>query len=134
QTLSVDWIAQGAGTAILSAATWSDAAAPLPPAAPAAPTGVTATPTGKGKINIAWADNSNNETGFTIERAPDAGGAPGSFAPLTTVGANVSQFLDAGNADNTKCWYRVTANGTVGNTLQTGPAVTATTRIVAVTG
>ena len=47
---------------------------------------VAVTPTGKGKLNVAWADNSGNESGFLVERAPDVGGSPGTFTALTTTG------------------------------------------------
>src|SRR4029077_17776392 len=53
---------------------------------PAAPTGLVATAASSSAINLTWTDQSNNETGFKIERA--VGG--GAFSPLITVGANVT--------------------------------------------
>src|SRR5689334_7778566 len=38
--------------------------------APAAPSGLSATPSGS-NINLAWTDNSNNETGFHVWRSTD---------------------------------------------------------------
>ena len=53
---------------------------------------------------LAWLDNANNETGFTIERS--AGGA---FVQVAQVGANVTTYLDSGLAANTAYDYRVAA-------------------------
>lgn len=58
-------------------------ATPTAPTGPAAPTGLTAT-AGKRKITINWTDNSNNETGFKIERSLDGV----AFTQITTVAAN----------------------------------------------
>src|SRR5207247_8940827 len=117
----LDWVASGGGTAILSAADFIEIQAP------AAPGAVAVTPTGKGKLNVAWADNSGNESGFLVERAPDVGGSPGTFTALTTTGANVNQYLDSGLADGAKFYYRVTAQGLTGNTPATGAPASGTT-------
>jgi hypothetical protein len=57
------------------------------------------------QINLAWTDNSNNETGFTIERPTDGT----NFSPVITVGANVTSYSDTGLAASTKYYYRVDA-------------------------
>src|SRR5688572_31763838 len=46
---------------------------------PATATGLVATGTGKGRVALFWTDPSDSETGWRIERAPDVGGAPGTF-------------------------------------------------------
>jgi hypothetical protein len=100
QTLGVDWTASNGGTVILSAASWIEFVAP------AAPSSVNAVATSKGKININWGDNSNNEQGFKIERADPA---LGNFTTVGVTGPNVTQFLDSGLSDNTTYVYRVSA-------------------------
>ncbi len=82
--------------------------------APAAPSNLTAS-TVKGKavgVNLSWQDNSNNETNFDIERCAGAGCA--NFAPLASVGANVTTYRDNGPfVKRTQYSYRVKArNGT----------------------
>src|SRR5207237_263568 len=44
------------------------------PNPPAAPTGLTATVISQTQINLAWTDNSSNETGFIIGRSTTSGG------------------------------------------------------------
>jgi subtilase family protein/fibronectin type III domain protein len=76
-----------------------------PPTPPAAPTGLTATAVSSSQIDLAWSDNSNNETAFEIERSTDGS----SFTPRATVGANETTFQDTGLAGSTTYWYRVNA-------------------------
>ena len=93
---------------------------------PTAPSGLSATPASGTRINLAWVDNSSNETGFRIERAPNVAGAPGSFVQIASVGANVQSYGNTGLAVGTTYWYRVRAYSTVGNSAYTGQ-VSATT-------
>jgi Tol biopolymer transport system component len=58
----------------------------LPPPLPPAASGVNATPRFGSAINITWADNSGNETGFRVERAA-AGSGPWTAAGTTTANA-----------------------------------------------
>jgi hypothetical protein len=91
-------------------------------AAPAAPTALTAKlasmnpPT----VTLAWTDNSTNETGFTIQRATNAGFT----ANLTTftVGANVVTYSDTAVVRGTSYWYRVRAFNGTGNSAFTNTA------------
>ena len=63
-----------------------------------------------GVITLAWADNSDNENGFAIQRKT---GTNGTFAQLATVATNVTSYTDSALiAGNTYC-YRLNAfNGT----------------------
>jgi titin len=71
-----------------------------------APSGLTSTATGATKIQLTWTDNSNDETGFQIERKIGAGG---SYSQIASVGANVSTYTNTGLTQNTEYYYRVRA-------------------------
>ncbi|NJM16738.1 MAG: carbohydrate-binding protein, partial [Bacteroidales bacterium] len=73
---------------------------------PAAPSALGATATSSTQINIAWIDNSNNETGFKIERKT---GSSGTFAEIATAGAGVSAYSNTGLSASTTYYYRVRA-------------------------
>jgi FtsP/CotA-like multicopper oxidase with cupredoxin domain len=57
-------------------------------------------------VSLTWRDNSNNETGFLIQRATNA---------AFTVGANVTTYTDTTVLTNTRCYYRVRAFNAIGN-------------------
>jgi hypothetical protein len=80
---------------------------PPPPTAPAAPSALSATATSTSNINLVWADNSSDETGFAIERCP--GGGCTNFAPLATTAANATGYSDSALAASTTYTYRVQA-------------------------
>src|SRR5262249_21642365 len=65
-------------------------------------------------VALTWVDNANNETGYVIERSnnPNSG-----FAPIATLGADVTVFVDTSLAPGTNAYYRVKAvnSGAVGN-------------------
>ena len=68
-----------------------------------APSGLTGS-AGRGSATLSWKDNSTNETGFHIERAPSGST---SFVVVGTVGANVTTFKDTISRGNYV--YRVQA-------------------------
>lgn len=87
-----------------------------PETTPAPPSNLTATPAKKQPnnsfVDLSWQDNSNNETNFDIERC--IGVSCTDFAPLATVGANVTTYHDAPTERRTTYIYRVKArNGTL---------------------
>ena len=82
------------------------------PTIPNAPTGLYATAASSTQINLAWTDNSNNETGFRIERM---GSGDTDFQYLGSKGSNVTTYIDSGLVANTKYKYRVLAYGHAGN-------------------
>ncbi len=64
---------------------------------------------------LSWTDNSDNETGFRIERKINAGG---SFVSIGTVGAGVTNFTDSGTfAHGNVYFYRVIAAGSAGDSV-----------------
>lgn len=87
-----------------------------------APSNLVANPINANRIDLAWTDNSSDETGFKIERKI----AGGTFTQIATVGANVTQYQDSGVAADTTYVYRVRAARTAGDTLYSNEA-TATT-------
>jgi len=72
---------------------------------PAAPTGLTAAAASASQINLSWTDNSDDETGFKVERAAASGG----HTQVATVGANVRNYADTGLTPGTTYSYRVRA-------------------------
>jgi pectate lyase len=74
-----------------------------------APSGLIAVSVITNQVDLSWTDNSDNEDGFKIERAPDAGGVPGNWTPLATVVSNVTTYGDTTAGTNTAYWYRVRA-------------------------
>jgi hypothetical protein len=70
----------------------ANATTPAAPKTPAAPSGLTATVASSSRINLAWTDNSADETGFRIERSTDGS----SFTRIATVGANVTTYSNTG--------------------------------------
>jgi hypothetical protein len=96
------------------------------PAVPAAPTGLTAKAASRSQINLAWADNATNETGFKIERC--AGAKCTDFAQLTTVGADVKTYQNTGLTANTSYRYRVRAYNASGDSAYSNTAGAKTLR------
>jgi PKD repeat protein len=57
-------------------------------------------------LELTWADNTSNETGFRVERSTAAGGP---FVERGTTGDNVVSFIDVGLEASTTYYYRVAA-------------------------
>lgn len=80
-------------------------------AAPAAPDQLVARPMSITVIDLAWADNSSNESGFRVERS--VGG--GDFEVVALVGAGVTAHMDENLAPAAVYTYRVFAFNTHGD-------------------
>ena len=97
-------------------------------AVPLAPSNVGASAgTVAGTINVTWTDNSNNESGFTVQRSLLSTGAIptwGAWGAAGTVGVNVTTFQDTGRITGRSYRYQVRANSVVGNSLFVGPTNT----------
>jgi hypothetical protein len=95
------------GAAITYTRSDSSIVCPPPQALPAAPNNLTASAMSSSQIDLAWADNANNEDGFKIERC--AGTGCTNLAQITTVPANATGHSDMGLTAETTYCYRVRA-------------------------
>ncbi len=87
-----------------------------PATIPAAPSNLVATAASTSQINLTWTDNSNDETGFIIERRQS--GTP-NFAQIATPGAGVTTFSDTGLTAGTKYYYHIRSTNSVGDSVNT---------------
>ena len=82
------------------------------PAVPTAPSAVTvqngANQGSNRSVIVRWSDNSNNESGFTVQRATNAGFTTG--VATTNAAANATTVTVTGLSRNTAYWFRVRAN------------------------
>jgi streptogramin lyase/fibronectin type 3 domain-containing protein len=74
-------------------------------APPPAPARLVATTASASQIGITWYDNSDDETGFKIERQAEGG----SFTQVAVVGPNVTSYSDSSLSAGTSYHYRVRA-------------------------
>ncbi len=77
---------------------------------PAAPASLTATAQSTTEIDLAWTDNANNETGFSIERKSPGG----TYQEVGTVGPNVTTFAATGLETARLYFFRVRATASGG--------------------
>jgi hypothetical protein len=114
----------GAGNSAYSnTASATTSANPGPtPTAPSAPSGAAAAAASSTRVNVSWADGSNNETGFKIERRL----AGGSWAQVGTVGAGVTTYADTALLASTAYEYRVRATNAAGDSAYSNVAAATT--------
>lgn len=79
---------------------------------PSAPASLVASAGSASQISLAWADNSNDESGFKIERAPTLGGP---WSQIGTAGAGATSFVSSGLTPSTLYCYRVRAYNSAGD-------------------
>ncbi len=80
---------------------------------PVAPSNLSTTAASSSKIDIEWTDNSNNETGFKIERSSTSGTS--GFIQIATVGSDICNYISTGLNPGTRYWYRVCATNSAGD-------------------
>jgi hypothetical protein len=97
---------------------------------PAAPSGLTATPLSSSAVRLDWIDNSNNETGFRIERSLDGV----HFDPPVAAGKDAVTWTGTRLAAATKYYYRVRAYNGAGESAHTAAAAAATPEVGSGTG
>jgi hypothetical protein len=74
------------------------------------------------RIDLTWQDNSNEETGFKIERKTGFG----SYSQIATVGAGMTAYTNSGLSAGTTYYYRVRAYNAAGNSNYSNEASAAT--------
>jgi fibronectin type 3 domain-containing protein len=81
---------------------------------PAAPSNLTITSLLSNKVTLSWSDNSNNESGFKIQRKK---GATGTWIDIRTTAPNIRSYTDRDSAlkDGTLYYYRVSATNAAGD-------------------
>lgn len=98
---------------------------------PAAPTNLQGQALSTTRIDLTWTDNATNETGYTVERAPDNAGTAGTFVSVASLAAGATAYSNTGLNANTRYWYRVRAvnatdvsaySSSLSVTTLTGPA------------
>jgi len=78
---------------------------------PVAPNGLNATAISESAIDLDWVDNAGNEDEYRVERSTDGV----NYNTSWTLGANSTQFSDAGLAASTEYFYRVAARNSAGS-------------------
>jgi hypothetical protein len=91
----------------------------IPGEIPQAPSELRIDKVQKKNIKIVWLDNSTNEAGFYVQRAPDVGGAPGTWVDIATLPIDTTSYVDNGLTSKTTYWYRVAAWNSVGTSAWT---------------
>ncbi len=99
--------------ALINSPSWVEGF-PIPDTTPPdAPTGLTATGRSAWQVDLAWTDNSDNESNFQVERCS---GAPcGPYSLLSSPAANTLTDTDNSVAPNTQYCYQVRAVNAYGN-------------------
>jgi hypothetical protein len=88
------------------------------PTPPPAPSNLAANAVSSSQIDLNWADNASNESGFRIERSTDGT----NFTEIGTVGPNVTTYASTSLNAATQYWYRVRAYNGTGQSDYAGPA------------
>ncbi len=96
------------------------------PNPPAAPSGLTAAAVSGTQINLAWADNSTNETEFVLEVSSDGGAT---FAFLAIRAANTTTYAHTGLAPEMTRHYRVKARNAGGDSAWSNVAFATTPQV-----
>lgn len=117
KTVSVRVTGTGGGRSHTAVANLTIVGGDPPPAPPSNP--VAAALTSTVQINLAWAKNSNNETGFKVERKT---GSAGTWSQVGSVGANVTTYQDGAISPNTEYYYRVRAYNEAGESASSNEA------------
>jgi cellulose 1,4-beta-cellobiosidase len=88
-------------------------AVPAGASVPAAPGNLVASAISATEIRLTWTSNSNNETGFKLERC--AGTSCTNFVQFSTTPAGATSYSNTGLTSNTSYRYRVRAYNSLGN-------------------
>jgi hypothetical protein len=94
-----------------------------------APTGIAVSGIQAAQITVTWTDNSDNETGFLVEKSTDGN----TFTNFTTTSANVISTAVTGLSANTQYWFRVASTNGISNSAYSTTATGKYTLAVAPT-
>lgn len=95
---------------------------PTPEVPPSAPGSLDAATAGSSAISLSWSDNSNDESGFKLERSADGV----NFSEIASLQANSTRYQDDNLAPDTLYSYRARAWSSVGNSGYSNIATAAT--------
>src|SRR6202035_2574378 len=90
--------------------------------APLAPSNMSASVVSSSQIDLAWTDNSTDESGFQIERSLDGI----NFRQVGSTGAGATAYADIGLAAGTQYTYRVRAFNAAGSSAYSNAVTTRT--------
>ncbi|MEW6026546.1 MAG: fibronectin type III domain-containing protein [Planctomycetota bacterium] len=96
--------------------TYASGFAQTPDTIPSAPSGLAASTISSSQINLTWTDNSNNESGFKIERSPNG---VDTWTEVYTTTSNTVSYPNTGLTYNTTYYYRIRSYNTAGNSNYT---------------
>ncbi|MFA5858711.1 MAG: phosphodiester glycosidase family protein [Elusimicrobiota bacterium] len=82
-----------------------------PAAVPDTPTGLTGVALSSTSVQISWTDNSDNETGFKVERKPENG----LYTEVVVISSNTVRYNNNGLSSSSTYYYRVYAYNITGN-------------------
>lgn len=94
--------------------------APVTVSGPSAPSGLATSFNTSNHLVLDWADNSNNEQGFRVERAEDSGFTTGIVS--FNAWPNFTDHIDVTRTPGTDYWYRVVAYNGLGDSLPSDTA------------
>jgi hypothetical protein len=86
-----------------------------PTTQPNAPSSLAANATGATQVQLTWVDNSNNESGFKIERSTDGT----NFTQVNLAGVNTTTYLDSTVSPSATYSYRIRATNIIGDSAYT---------------
>jgi hypothetical protein len=93
---------------------------------PAAPSNLTAKAglqNGNAQVQLQWNNNSNNQTGFAVQRSSDGGAT---WTTIVMLSGNPNNYTDTTVARGTNYTYRVYAYNILGNSPFSNPATVTT--------
>lgn len=90
---------------------------------PQSPSSLVATTVSNAQVNLAWADNSDNEYNFVVERSVDNT----NWITIATLATGATSYNNTGLTANTKYYYRVSASNPAGSSVPSGVAEATTT-------
>ncbi len=98
---------------------------------PEAPSGLVASATSSSTVLISWNDNSDDETGFELDRSPDGST---SWVLIAAPASNAASFQDTGRSASTSFYYRIRAVNSAGASAYSGVATATTAALNVITG